>query len=80
MWLPSFFMILAVSSWRYGESAPLYDLYHQSVLEIINLFIYHSVLLIGLLSCSSSKLSFRQACYTGETDVHTAARPDFENN
>ena len=55
-------------------------LYHQSVLEIINLLIYHSVLLIGLLSCRSSKLSFRQACYTGETDVHTAARSDFEDS
>jgi hypothetical protein len=25
------------------------NIYHQSALEIINLFIYHSVLLIGLL-------------------------------
>ena len=36
--------------------------YHQSILEIINLFIYHIVLLIGLLSCVSGKLLFRRAC------------------
>jgi hypothetical protein len=53
------------------------SIYHQSVLEIINLFIYHSVLLIGLLSWSSGKLLLRLACSTGETDVHTAARPDY---
>jgi hypothetical protein len=37
------------------------NIYHQSALEIINLFIYHSVLLIGLLSWSSGKLPLRLA-------------------